>query len=159
MKKTRIKAKELNKLVANYITIFNKKDIVELWQDKEQDIKLYAVNNTPAFFYHKSKNKEGTELLIPTLKFLLKQLILKEVVVDMGAVRFVVSGADIMRPGITEINPEIQEGEAIVILDQNNRKPLAVGIALLDGEQMQTETKGKVIKNIHFVGDKLWNLG
>jgi len=52
MKKIRIKAKELNQLVAHYIVIFSKKDQVELWQDKEKNLKIYAVNNEPAFFHY-----------------------------------------------------------------------------------------------------------
>ena len=158
MKKTRMKAKDLNKLVANYIVIFSKKDIVELWEDKEENLKIYAVNNEPAFFYYTYENGIiKKEMLLPTLKFLQKQLILKEIVVDMGAIKFVIKGADIMRPGIIEINEDIQEGEAIVVVDETYRKPLAVGIAQLTGEVMQIETKGKVIKNIHYIGDKLWD--
>ncbi len=159
MKKIRIKAKELNQLVAHYIVIFSKKDQVELWQDKEKNLKIYAVNNEPAFFHYTYESGIiKKKMLLPTLKFLQKQLILKEIVVDMGAIKFVVKGADIMRPGITEIDGEIQEGEAIVIVDETHRKPISVGIAQITGERMQAETCGKVIKNIHYVGDKLWNL-
>ena len=43
-----------------------------------------------------------------------------------------------------------------MIIDVNNKKPLAVGIALLNSEEMRSATGGKVIKNIHFVGDELW---
>jgi len=34
---------------------------------------------------------------------------------------------------------------------------LAVGIAIMTGEQMIKEEKGKAIKIIHYVGDQLWN--
>ncbi len=74
----------------------------------------------------------------------------------MGAVKFVVNGADIMRPGIVEI-ADVNEGEYVVIVDENNRKALAVGIALYSGEEMKQKDGGKVIKNIHYVGDELWN--
>ena len=116
------------------------------------DEKVVYLNNEPAFFYYENQ-------LYPTLKYLLKQPILKTITVDMGAVRFVVNGADIMRPGIVAIDANIQKGEAIIIIDQNNKKPLAVGIALFSSEEMQKVSSGKVIKNIHYVGDEIWKNG
>ena len=62
----------------------------------------------------------------------------------MGAVKFVVSGADIMRPGITDIDEDIHEGEIIVIIDENNKKPLAVGKALLSATEMKEQEKGNL---------------
>ena len=76
----------------------------------------------------------------------------------MGAVKFVINGADIMRPGITEIEDGINENDFIVIVDVNNQKSLAVGIALLNSEEMRSSTSGKVIKNIHYVGDEIWKI-
>ena len=74
----------------------------------------------------------------------------------MGAIKFVVNGADIMRPGITEIQDGIEKDKFVVVIDEKNKKPLAVGLALFNSQEMQTATSGKVIKNIHFVGDEIW---
>ena len=94
---------------------------------------------------------------MPTLKLLQTYLgLLKKIVVDMGAVKFMISGADVMRPGIKEIAAGINKDDFVVIMDVNNHKPLAVGIAQLSGTEMQAATSGKVIKNIHYVGDELW---
>lgn len=76
----------------------------------------------------------------------------------MGAIKFVTSGADIMRPGIVELEEGISKDEIICIIDENNKKPLAIGITLMSGEEIQQATSGKVIKNLHYVGDRLWNL-
>jgi PUA domain protein len=84
---------------------------------------------------------------VPTKRF---------VTVDMGAVRFVVNGADIMAPGIVEVDTEIEEGDLVWIRDVNNNKPLAVGIALTAGMDIMGMGKGKAVKNIHWVGDTLW---
>ena len=78
------------------------------------------------------------------------------VTVDMGAVRFVVNGADIMAPGIVDMDPGIEEGDMVWIRDVNNKKPLAVGIALADAPDIKGMGKGKAINNIHWVGDRLW---
>jgi len=82
--------------------------------------------------------------------------LLKKSVVDMGAVRFLSGGADLMRPGVKEIDALIQKEEFVVVVDVNNHKPLIVGIALFSGEDMQKMVSGKVVKNIHSVGDAIW---
>ena len=81
------------------------------------------------------------------------------VTVDMGAVPFVTNGADIMGPGITDADEGIKEGDMVWIRDMKNLVPLAVGVALVSGAELKSKAKGKVIKNLHNVGDKLWKAG
>jgi PUA-domain protein len=76
------------------------------------------------------------------------------VVVDSGAVRFVVNGADIMNPGIVYADPEIMAGDLVVVAEEKHRKPLAIGRALLSGPEMKGE--GKAVKSLHHVGDQIW---
>ncbi len=80
---------------------------------------------------------------------------LPKVVVDMGAIRFVCNGADVMAPGITEMD-EFDEGEVVVIRDVNHGKALAIGLATKSSAEIEASKKGKVIKNLHYVGDKFW---
>ncbi|RLF26851.1 MAG: RNA-binding protein [Thermoplasmata archaeon] len=80
------------------------------------------------------------------------------VVVDMGAVGFITNGADIMAPGIVDADISIMEKDPVWICDERHRKPLAVGMALMNGEKMIKEKHGKAVKNIHHVGDRLWSL-
>ena len=54
------------------------------------------------------------------------------VVVDMGAVPRIVSGADVMRPGVVDVVGDFREGDVVVIRDEIHRKAIAVGRALLD---------------------------
>jgi PUA-domain protein len=76
------------------------------------------------------------------------------VVVDAGAVRFVVNGADIMKPGIVSADPEIAIGDLVVIVEERHKKPLAIGRALVAGTEMKGE--GKAVKSLHHVGDVIW---
>ena len=76
------------------------------------------------------------------------------VVVDSGAVRFVVNGADIMKPGIVSADPEIAVGDLVVIVEERHNKPLAIGRALVAGTEMKGE--GKAVKSLHHVGDAIW---
>jgi len=157
MKRTRIKSKELNNELADagYTIEFGKKDQVEILEDKEKEIKAVLVNEEILFVYLKNGDHEK---LVPSLKLLQSNMLLKTATVDMGAVRFVINGADIMRPGVTEIEASFNEGDFIAVIDTDNKKPLAIGRALFSSEQMQQMISGKVIENVHFVGDEIWKL-
>jgi PUA domain protein len=80
------------------------------------------------------------------------------VTVDMGAVKFVANGADVMGPGIVDCDREIAEGELVWIRDVTYLKPLAVGRAIVAAPRMAMKEKGKAVASIHYVGDKLWAL-
>jgi PUA domain protein len=64
-----------------------------------------------------------------------------------------------MAPGITEADPAIRAGDIVWVRDEKNRRPLAVGRAIMDGPTMAREEKGKAIETIHHVGDEIWRLG
>lgn len=99
------------------------------------------------------------ERVAPTCHLLMKKRPTKAfVTVDMGAIKFVNNGADVMAPGITEADPSIQPGELVWIRDERNKVPLAVGRALVPGDQMPRGPKGKAVKSLHYVGDLLWAL-
>jgi PUA-domain protein len=99
-------------------------------------------------------------LFIPSLRAILKGIIsIPQVVVDMGAVSFVVNGADIMRPGVTKVDRRIKQGSIVAIVDENHGKPLAVGISIMDANEMESANSGKVVLSKHHVGDALWEFG
>lgn len=105
------------------------------------------------FFEHEGR-------MFPTLRALLHGLIdVPRITVDMGAVRFVVNGADIMRPGITEIDHRVRENCIVVVVDENHSKPLAVGVSKLSADDLRAASSGKVIKSVHHINDDLWVFG
>ncbi|MBX0286395.1 RNA-binding protein [Halomicroarcula sp. F28] len=77
------------------------------------------------------------------------------VTVDTGAISFVSDGADIMRPGITEADEDISDGDLVAINEEAHGKFLAIGRAMADGSDMVGES-GKVVGSIHHVGDDLF---
>ena len=94
----------------------------------------------------------------PTLKAALKNDIGgKKVTVDMGAVKFVTNGADIMSPGIVGSDENVKADDVVLIIEETHHKPLAIGIAIITGEEMVENNSGKAIKNIHHIGDEIWN--
>ncbi len=148
MKRTQLRSKDLSKELGDYALEISRKDQVELIEDK---YKVILINKKPSFFYYNGR-------LVPTLKFLQENNLLKKITVDMGAVKFVVNGADIMRPGIVDVEEGIAKEDFVVVVDKNNRKSLAVGIALFNSEEMKATGSGKMVKNIHYVGDELWKI-
>ncbi len=137
------KIKEIRKNLAMEIWMDGKYEIVE----NEHEVIL--LDGTPAYFLF-----EG--FWYPTVLLLLHNTPQKRyVTVDMGAVKHVLNGATIFAAGIVDADPGIQEGDAVYIRDEKYKKPLAVGIALMDGNKMMKEKKGPAVKNIHYYGDKI----
>jgi len=129
--------------------IFPKKCNVEVILTEAGDT-LYAINN-------ELKLWKSTEGYLPVLTLLLnKKVDLKTVIVDMGAVRFVTNGADVMRPGITKIDPSIKKGDVLQICDETHNRALAVGKAMFNANEMEAKASGKVIKNLHTIKDSVW---
>lgn len=95
--------------------------------------------------------------LIPSLRFDEVVNTLSKVVVDMGAVAHVANGAHIMRPGIREIRGTFARAQLVAIVDEKFGKNVALGIADMDSESMRSASKGRVVTNVHYAGDKLWN--
>jgi len=79
------------------------------------------------------------------------------VTVDMGAVQFIRNGADVMSPGIIHADEDIRPQDFVVVIDERYKKPLGVGVALITGSEMIRHTKGKAVRILHHVGDKIWH--
>lgn len=118
--------------------------------DEEQEFIL--VNGEPLLF------SVDETTVFPTVRGALRlKPKTKRIVVDMGAVKFVAKGADIMSPGIVDVDTGIRRGDLVVICDEVHGKALAIGRALVNADGMMGN-RGKAVKSIHYVGDRIWNL-
>ncbi|WP_304124815.1 RNA-binding protein [Methanosphaera cuniculi] len=145
------KIKEIKNQLGIYENIIPKKSQVEYIKVEDMP-DIYLIDGKPLLMQTEDK-------IIPTLKAILnEETIENEVVVDMGAINFVIKGADIMSPGIVAAQDTITEGDTVVIVDEQHHKPLAIGTALITGPEMVENNKGKAIKNLHYVGDPIWTL-
>ncbi len=95
--------------------------------------------------------------LFPTLAFEEAFPFIPRIVVDMGAVPYVCKGADVMAPGVVSVKGEFEETDLLLVTDERHSKPLAIGVALFNSQAMKNMKHGKIVKNVHHVGDKLWN--
>lgn len=78
------------------------------------------------------------------------------VVIDMGAIPYICKGANIMAPGIVRYEGEFQKNEIVIITEELYNKVIAVGETMYEYNTMKEMSKGEVISNVHFVGDKIW---
>lgn len=145
------KMKEILDQIGEFSLLIPRKATVEIIETDENDIIL--INGEPLLMFM-------DERVVPTLRgaIHMKDIERSYAVVDMGAVRFLANGADVMSPGIVDADPEIERDDIVIVVDEKHRKPLAVGISLISGPEMIENDSGKAIKTIHHIGDAIWNL-
>ncbi|ABX12591.1 PUA domain-containing protein [Nitrosopumilus maritimus] len=80
------------------------------------------------------------------------------VTVDMGAVKFMCKGANLMRPGIRSFT-EFEKDKLVCIVEESQHKFLAVGKSVVSSEEVEKMDKGEVLKNLHYISDKFWETG
>ncbi|MDH5430266.1 MAG: RNA-binding protein [Nitrosopumilus sp.] len=80
------------------------------------------------------------------------------VTVDMGAVKFMCKGANVMRPGIKKFT-EFEKDKLVCIVEESQHKFLAIGKSLVASSELENMEKGEVIKNIHYISDRFWETG
>jgi PUA-domain protein len=138
-KRLRIDLKQILKDKANFEVV------------QTESIELYLVNGEPVL-------AQTGEIIYPTLTFKEFTDLAPKVTVDMGAVPYICKGANVMAPGIRRFNGEFQKGDLVLVTDEKHGKPIALGEALYDAEQAKNVKQGVIIKNVHYVGDKMWNI-
>lgn len=155
--RARLRRKEVGELAAQLsaalapTSIFAESDPLEEAEAGGQ--RLLVLGDEIIGFWH-----EGRPFL--TLRGLLRYgAAQRYVTVDMGAVRFVINGADVMGPGITDADPAIRTGDLVWIREERHGKPLAVGVSLSDAAVLKSKVKGKQVRTMFFVGDKVWKWG
>ena len=135
------------KLKVDLEKVFRSKVEVELV--KMDFGEVFLLNGKPSLF------KIG-EQLYPTLLFGEIFESAPKVVVDMGAVRYICNGANVMAPGIVRFEGGFRKGDLVFVVDEKYGKPIAVGEVFYDNVDAVNVKQGVVVKNVHFVGDKIW---
>jgi len=80
--------------------------------------------------------------------------------VDKGAIKFVISGANIMCPGLTSkgatIHDECDEDEPCAIFAEGKEHALAIGITKMSTADIKSVNKGIGVDLVHYLNDGLW---
>jgi PUA domain protein len=82
--------------------------------------------------------------------------LLPSVYIDEGAVKYILKGADVMRPGIAKFDDWGDKEKLVVIRDHGKDRGLAVGRSLVPSSEMAGMSKGNCVKNLHHAGDRTW---
>ena len=136
------------RLKFNVEALFGSKANVEVAESAVGNV--YLVNDKPLLF-------TADKNVLPTLLFQDFVSRAPKIVVDMGAIPYVCNGADVMAPGIVRVEGEFAKGDLVLVVDEKHGKPLAIGESLNDSASVRNTKQGAVVKNVHFVSDKIWN--
>ncbi|QSZ29083.1 hypothetical protein DSL72_003593 [Monilinia vaccinii-corymbosi] len=142
-------------------------------------VTLYLIGTTPLFFQHM------TDALLPHLKLVHRfPTCFPSIRIDRGAIRFVLSGATLMAPGLTSTGGrlpngnaeevgvygetgegegwyggrELQSGEPVVVCAEGKEEACAVGLLCMGTKDVKEKGKGPVVEDAHYLGDGLWRL-
>ncbi len=129
---------------------FSKGD--EIYVVSDRDYPEMIIKGGRAILF-KSKN-----VWLPSLHLIVKNKEVYEnlpkIAVNEGAVKFVLNGANIMRPGIVDWTDFLKDDFVLVL--NKEKGILAVGTALISSEDMNNLSRGVVINNLHYVNDKIF---
>jgi len=117
------------------------------------------VNSSGQLLFFRHHNEQWC----PTLKILHQYpFMLPQQKVDKGAIRFVLSGANIMCPGLTHPNAIMTPAEkntVVAVMAEGKEHALAVGCTQMSTDDITSINKGIGVENLHYLNDGLWNLG
>ena len=148
-------------LISKSETVKLLKTVSEKWKidvPKVKNLKVYEIDNETQLI-------TGEQIKILKIKdehlpFLSEISLLEKfpfVQVDMGAVKFMCKGANLMRPGIKKFS-EFSKNDIVCIVEESQNKFLAVGKSEIDSSELESMEKGEVLKNLHYVSDKAWEV-
>jgi PUA domain protein len=101
------------------------------------------------------KSDDDNTLILPFLAATNILQLFPSVTVDMGAIEHICNGADVMRPGIVSMD-DFTQGDLVTVKDSRYAKYIAVGVALLSSDDARSVSRGAIVKNMHYVGDIVW---
>ena len=124
-------------------------------------VTLYMLDDKPLFWQHMD------DPIIPHLKVVhTYPQCFPKVGIDRGAIRFVLSGATLMAPGLTsaggrlpEADAQLKEGDIVAVEAEGKEEICLIGQLAMGTEEIKEKKKGVVMDNGHYLGDGLWRMG
>jgi len=137
------------------------KIVTEKWKidvPKIKNLKVYEIDNETQLIT--GKDIKILKIKDEYLPFLSEISTLEKfpfVQVDMGAVKFMCKGANLMRPGIKKFSKFSKE-DIVCIMEESQNKFLAIGKSEVDSSELENMDRGEVLKNLHYISDKAWEI-
>jgi len=119
-------------------------------------------DNEPVFF----QSRDGP--ILPALKLVhsYPELKFTSVTVNKGAIPFILGGANIMCPGLTNPGGEmsldhddeegLKKGTGVIVYAEGKEFALAVGAMTMGSRDIRSRNKGVAVEVLHFLGDGLY---
>ncbi|KAF2842491.1 hypothetical protein M501DRAFT_1013831 [Patellaria atrata CBS 101060] len=166
----RAKVLETYPLLEPYIDeIMPKKEQLDLVKLPDR-VSLYTLPPQPLFYQHMD------DPLLPHLTLIHRYPhCFPRIRIDRGAIRFVLSGASLMAPGLTSPGgrlpdpsagddydygkSDLEPGSVVVVEAEGKENACMVGVLKMGTREMKEKKKGVAIDQGHYLGDGLWNLG
>eukprot|EP00996_Jenningsia_fusiforme_P002439 NODE_3268_length_1011_cov_31.961538_g3006_i0.p2 GENE.NODE_3268_length_1011_cov_31.961538_g3006_i0~~NODE_3268_length_1011_cov_31.961538_g3006_i0.p2 ORF type:complete len:187 (-),score=37.56 NODE_3268_length_1011_cov_31.961538_g3006_i0:268-828(-) len=118
-------------------------------------INLIVLNGRVLFF----QERDGP--FMPVLRLLHQYpMLLPRMRVDIGGCKFVISGANVMCPGLTSAGgfmDDVPSWAPVAIYVEGKEHAVAVGVTKMSSEEIRKVNKGHGIENVHYLGDGLWH--
>ncbi|CAG8746594.1 3166_t:CDS:2, partial [Funneliformis caledonium] len=120
-----------------------------------EHINLLTVNNEILFFQH----FDGP--YYPTLRLLHKYPdAFPKLQVDKGAIKFILSGANIMCPGLTSkgarMDEDLPANTVVGVFAEGKEHALAIGLTKKSTQDIKNINKDIGVENVHYLNDSLW---
>ena len=151
--KTNLKSKSETSEILKTISRLWNKDIPKIKNLKSH----YVDNDSEILVGDNLKILRLGEEYLPFLSELKLLETFPNVTVDMGAVKFMCNGANVMRPGIKN-HSEFSKDDIVCVIEESQHKFLAVGKSLVNSSEMENISKGEMVKNLHYISDKFWEI-
>ena len=137
------------------------KIVSEKWRidiPKVKNLKVYEIDNETQLIT--GKDIKILKIKDEYLPFLSEISTLEKfpfIQVDMGAVKFMCKGANLMRPGIKKFS-EFSKDDIVCVVEESQNKFLAVGKSEVNSSELENIDKGEILKNLHYISDKVWEI-
>ena len=123
-------------------------------------VTLYTIDSTPLFF----QPIDGPP--VPHLRLVHQYpSAFPTIQIDRGAIRFVLSGATLMAPGLTspggrlpDAEHAIEAGQIVAVKAEGKEEVCLVGMLKVGTEEIKSKGKGVVMDEGHYLGDGLWRM-
>ncbi|KAK7555029.1 translation machinery-associated protein-like protein [Phyllosticta citricarpa] len=163
----RAKVAEQYPLLEPYLDqIIPKKEQLDLLKLPDR-VSLYTLGHDPLFYQHMD------DPLIPHLTLIHKYpQCFARMRIDRGAIRFVLSGASLMAPGLTspggrlpgcgdptyDAHGELNAGDVVVVEAEGKEHACLVGQLKVGTKEIKEKKKGVALDAGHYLGDGLWKM-
>ncbi|CAI5460204.1 unnamed protein product [Closterium sp. Yama58-4] len=120
-------------------------------------VSIVVMNGVPLFF----NVRDGP--FMPTLRLLHQYPdMMRKMQVDRGAIKFVMSGANIMCPGLTSPGGKMDDGipadSPVAIFAEGKENALAIGYTKMSSDDIRKINKGIGVDLMHYLNDGLWKM-